>query len=98
MNPPVNLTKPPPPPWAGATADDLDRYMDDFLADCLVCSRSPFDDACLHVWCEIHRCWTEVNVPRCWTSPGFAGGGISHTEYRCGCTDHDESGDVAAAY
>jgi hypothetical protein len=55
MNPPVNLTKPPPPPWAGATADDLDRYQDDFLADCPVCSRSPFDDACLHVWCEIPR-------------------------------------------
>jgi hypothetical protein len=91
----VNLVKMPPPAWAGLS--DEARYYEQMMDDCPICGACVYDDTCLHVFCETHWRWTEVNVPLCWASPGFAGGGIDHVEYRCGCQEHDESGDVAAA-
>lgn len=46
--------------------------------------------------CPIHG-YTIIDREHSWAGPGFAGGTIYHTEYRCGCNDHDESADLRAA-
>ena len=47
-------------------------------------------------FCEEHG-YVKIDREQSWAGPGFAGGTIYHTEYRCGCNDHDESDDLRAA-
>lgn len=62
--------------------------MDMFMVPCLTCEdESPF-------YCPRHG-WTRVTGGDSFT--GFAGGTSYLTYLACGCTDADESGDVAAA-
>jgi hypothetical protein len=56
------------------------------------------DDAAVDLtFCPRHWTWAAQDEAASWTSDGFAGGGIFHGEWTCGCVDHDESRDVAAA-
>jgi hypothetical protein len=90
----VNLVKMPPPTWAGVPFEEQDQVA--MMAPCEICGAEVYEP-CLHVFCETHWRWTEIDEANCWSGRGFAGGGISHVAYLCGCQDHDESGDVAAA-
>jgi hypothetical protein len=49
------------------------------------------------IFCPVHWTWAAWDEAASFRTQGFAGGWISHTEWTCGCVDHDESADVAAA-